>query len=175
MSKMIEKIKVLSDLGWSNSRISEELGISLRSIAAYKANITRSDGDINPSRKVVEARSTVFALPIVARKAYSRAKQRARKLSIQCLTFDEFVAMWEEQNGVCALSGIEFSEEKVRQDAKILSRPWAPSIDRIDSRGDYSRANVRIVTQIVNFSLGEWPMSVFLEMCTAVTINYKKI
>ncbi len=97
------------------------------------------------------------------------AKARSAKRGVSCLSYEELSAKWLAQDGRCELSGIKFSPDKLPTKAKVLFRPWFPSLDRIDVRGDYSCANVRIVTQIVNFGLGEWPLTAFYEMCRRVT------
>ena len=73
------------------------------------------------------------------------------------LAFD----LYRAQGGRCALSGL-------RQvgSGKVL-RPFAPSLDRIDSTGGYTRDNVRLVCQAVNFALNAYGEDVFREIATA--------
>lgn len=101
-------------------------------------------------------------------RAHGYAKARSKAKNLDCLTLDECAALWDAQQGRCAVSGQPFSNWQVAKRSKVLSRPWRPSLDRIDSRKGYEKRNVRLVAQIVNFAIGEWPFEVFTDMCRRV-------
>jgi hypothetical protein len=74
-------------------------------------------------------------------------------------------ALYEAQGERCALSGLRF-------DLRIIGsgkarRPFAPSLDRIDSTGGYTRDNVRLVCQGVNFALNAYGEDTFREIAAA--------
>ena len=46
-------------------------------------------------------------------------------------------------------------------------RPFAPSLDRIDSSGGYTRDNTRLVCQAVNFALNAFGEDIFREVVLA--------
>jgi hypothetical protein len=61
------------------------------------------------------------------------------------------------------------TKEKIKRLSQLPSsqngrarRPFAPSLDRIDSNQPYSRRNCRLVLQAVNFALNAWGDDVFL-------------
>jgi hypothetical protein len=74
----------------------------------------------------------------------------------------DLVALWKEGQGRCMLTGLAFRETSVG--AGKARRPFAPSLDRIDSSQSYSRRNCRLVLQAVNFALNAWGDDVFLAM-----------
>src|SRR4051812_30819900 len=55
------------------------------------------------------------------------------------------------------VSGVDFSFVKVGSGK--VQRPFAPSLDRIDSAKPYTRDNVRIVIQVANFAINAWGLS----------------
>jgi hypothetical protein len=57
------------------------------------------------------------------------------------------------------LTKLPFRETSVG--AGRARRPFAPSLDRIDSRQAYSRRNCRLILQAVNFALNAWGDDVF--------------
>jgi hypothetical protein len=105
---------------------------------------------------------------------FQRAKKNARLREIEfLLTKIEFDALVEKADGRCMVSGLPFSAEAKREFGK--RRPFAPSLDRIDSAIGYTKENCRIVSVIVNCALNEWGMEPFLEMCEAVVERQKQI
>lgn len=60
------------------------------------------------------------------------------------ITLDELEQIFTAQNGRCALSGIEMTWGKGR----VL--PTSISLDRIDTDGDYTSGNVRLLCHCVN-------------------------
>jgi hypothetical protein len=95
------------------------------------------------------------------------AIQRARKRSLPvdadlaALTFEIYAA----QGARCALTGIQFDLCVVGTGQ--ARRPFAPSLDRIDSSEGYTRDNTRLVCQAVNFALNAFGEDVFREIALA--------
>jgi hypothetical protein len=103
-------------------------------------------------------------LPKWARVLVSAAKQRnaARWPNSGPFNRDDLIALWNESNGRCMMTGLPFKETPVG-DGKAR-RPFAPSLDRIDSELPYTRRNCRLVLQAVNFALNAWGDDVFLSV-----------
>lgn len=86
--------------------------------------------------------------------AYNKCKHGALARGIEFkITRKMIDDLYEMAGGRCQLTGIEFSNELI---GKTKSRPWAPSIDRIDSSKGYALDNIRLVCVAVNFALGAW-------------------
>jgi hypothetical protein len=103
----------------------------------------------------------------VLRSVTSSARQRARLAgkdadpSLMTLALD----LYRAQGGRCALSGLHFDLREVG--SRKARRPFAPSLDRIDSTGGYTRDNVRLVCQAVNFALNAFGEDVFRDIAKA--------
>ncbi len=107
------------------------------------------------------------AMRVKLRQLAAGAAQRARTRGLQVapslvtLTFEPFNA----QAGRCALSGIPFDLRVVG--VGQARRPFAPSLDRVDASGGYTRDNTRLVCQAVNFALNAFGEDVFREIVLA--------
>lgn len=170
MSSMAEKVTVKRKLdeidkqairdqladGTQKAQIAAELEVTMKQIDAIQAHLTMAK------------RRKKLTNEEMLRRAHSYARARARSKGLRCLTLADCKSMWSEQRGRCCISGVPFSDLQVSTSAKILSRPWRPSLDRINSRRRYEKRNVRLVAQIVNFGMGEWPLNTFQEMCRRV-------
>ncbi len=82
-------------------------------------------------------------------------------------TEDDFAALWLQWGGRCAITRLPFSEEKVG--AGRAKRAFAPSLDRIDPQGPYSRENCRLVMVAVNFAINAWGTEVYLRLAKAAS------
>lgn len=82
------------------------------------------------------------------------------------LTEADMVSLWNRCGGVCSLSGLQFSGEKMGTGK--AQRPFYPSLDRIDPEQPYSVENCRLVLQAVNFALNAFGDEVFLTIAQAV-------
>ncbi len=49
----------------------------------------------------------------------------------------------------------------------LVKHPFAPSLDRISSRGGYTADNVRLVCIAVNFGMGQWGEELYLTFARA--------
>lgn len=73
--------------------------------------------------------------------------------------------LWDEQNGKCAVSGMEMD---LIMSEKYLTNPQAPSVDRIIPSKGYVKGNVRIVCYQVNMALSEYGEEQLMKMCRAI-------
>ncbi len=79
---------------------------------------------------------------------------------------------WVEERlkrGRCETTGIEFEINK--SDGRF--HPWAPSIDRVDSKKGYTKDNCRIVVWIYNMAKSEWEDADVLKMAQALLDHHK--
>jgi hypothetical protein len=87
------------------------------------------------------------------KKIHAGARRRALRSGIDfALAPDHVEYLWRRQGGCCAVSGISFNDE--RFDHALVKHPYAPSLDRIDSRAGYTPENVRLVCTCANFRHG---------------------
>ncbi len=97
------------------------------------------------------------------------AKVRAKAAELLFELDEIFIKnLYDKQNGKCALTHIDFVFEK--EDA-LSRRPFAPSIDRMNSKLGYVKDNVRLVCAVVNLALNEFGDEIFDRMCKAYVEN----
>jgi hypothetical protein len=100
-------------------------------------------------------------------KSISAARARARKRFVPFdLTIADIEALWIEQEGGCAISGIEFSD--LRFDDAFVKYPFAPSPDRIVPNQGYTKGNVRLVCTAANFARNEWGDNVLRQVAHGI-------
>lgn len=93
---------------------------------------------------------------------YRQTKKNAKRRGITFdLSMEDFEALVVEADGQCVLTGAPFDFEK-RGAGKW--RPWAPSLDRIDSDKGYELANCRLICVILNVALGQWGWKTLVEL-----------
>lgn len=81
-------------------------------------------------------------------------RQRARKKGLDCnLTAHTIFVLIKLQSGCCAITKIPFSYNFSDQ---YTRNPYAPSIDRKDSKKGYTVDNIQIVTTWYNMMKNEW-------------------
>lgn len=105
------------------------------------------------------------------------AKQRGIAVAIDK---DDLLGLYLESGGKCAITGLptdwksksrpsRHSDRRVRA---TNSRSYkAPSVDRIDSAGNYTLGNIQIVMSIVNTMKSDLPMDIFVAMCEQIVSN----
>jgi hypothetical protein len=93
--------------------------------------------------------------PLWARDAVNAANSRNKRIGYsEDFTLKDLMFLWNKCEGKCSVSGLEFSFMKIGNGQ--AQRPFAPSLDRIDSAKPYTRENVRIVVQVANFAMNAW-------------------
>ena len=109
------------------------------------------------------------ALMQTLRSSRSRAQQRGREHSV---TLDHVRALCSAQRARCALTGIKFDAGTIDGTRR---RPFAPSLDRIDSDAGYVAGNVRLVTLIANIARADFGDAAFFMMCKSAHRNRPEI
>lgn len=102
---------------------------------------------------------------------FQHTRSRAKKYGMSFeIDVDFLTELFNNQDNKCALTNIPFEYEKSTENG-THRRPFAPSLDRIDSKGGYTKDNVRLVCIIVNFALSEFGDLSFDKMCKAYCNN----
>jgi hypothetical protein len=187
LSSMEERMKAmvieLLRSGASKDMILDKTGVDPSSLNAIMAHFTRGTYDNDNSKgngaqhrkqkirtklKRESRRHLDKICPPDMRKTISEiassAKTRARERGLE---FEEelsrlAVELYGVQGGRCALTGKAFDLQKIG--AGQAKRPYAPSLDRIDSTSGYTGDNIRLVCQVVNFALNSYGEDVFTEI-----------
>lgn len=104
--------------------------------------------------------------------AYHHTKKNAKTRQIDfTLSRDEFLVIAVRAAGRCEISAIPFTLGEAR--GRYERRPWAPSIDRIDSAKGYSVTNCRLVCIAVNLAMNTWGIDTLQTMARALYLNSK--
>nr|QBK93856.1 MAG: uncharacterized protein LCPAC406_01700 [Pithovirus LCPAC406] len=108
--------------------------------------------------------------------ARERFYRRSRTVNI---TFKQLYNIYENQGGLCKLSGklltINTSTRLRPTFGRKLRREenyGNISIDRIDSLGDYTIDNVQLVTSSINMMKMSMPQTLFIQFCKAIIITH---
>jgi hypothetical protein len=97
---------------------------------------------------------------------FANTRKNAGRRAIEfSVTQGQFLLMVEKQDGICAVTGMEFD---FRPTAGGKKRPFFPSIDRIDSTKGYSAKNIRLVVTIANYAMNEWGAEPLFEMVDTI-------
>lgn len=106
-------------------------------------------------------------MPDLYRRSKKNAKLRSIPFQLSRLEFDSIVT---RAGGVCEVTGITF-ELTIKGGCE--RRPFAPSLDRIDSSGGYVLPNCRLVCGIVNTAMGAWGEDIFWRMVNAAKRKHR--
>lgn len=88
------------------------------------------------------------------KKCLSAAKARAKRHKFDCtIDLENLIALFDYQNGKCAISGIALS--------RVLELPNTISIDRIDPSDGYVTGNIQLVCQALNYAKWKWNTNTF--------------
>lgn len=87
------------------------------------------------------------------------------------LDAEDLLGAYLEQDGLCALTGIQMEPFKTSGKTKSGKHLAAPSVDRIDSQKRYTPDNIQIVLWSVNMMKGDLPQEVFIELCRQISIK----
>jgi hypothetical protein len=138
-----------------------------------KEGMLRVSHGLSASRAVVgptaEGQSVTVPDPAMSRwlrTLVPRSRHRAERARFaHNLAADYGQYLFEKQGGICAISGLGFS--LVTFPNVLVKHPFAPSLDRISSRGGYTPDNVRLVCIAVNFGIGQWGEELYLTFARA--------
>jgi len=99
------------------------------------------------------------------------AKKRAKKAGyIIEVNYEYIMDQIIDQDHCCVLTGLPFNYSK---SSPYFRRPFAPSLDRIDSVKGYEKDNVRVVCYAANAAMNEWGEDVLRVVATSYVKNNK--
>lgn len=101
---------------------------------------------------------------ILARCCRKNSKQRKKDYT---LTPEYLKALWKEQKGKCALSGVVMQLPHHKED--WTKTPTRVSVDRIDSSIGYVLGNIQLITCMANYCKHTWSNNDVVEFAKAVT------
>jgi hypothetical protein len=105
-------------------------------------------------------------VPTSVIKAWQRAKGRAKRGDVPCLTRDQLDVLWLRCDGRCAVSGVAFSDEIIPN--CLVKRPFSPSIDQIEATKGYTLQNTRITCVAANFAMNQWGLDILRRVARGV-------
>lgn len=84
------------------------------------------------------------------------------------ITIDDVMALWESQNGLCAITGLPMTWGYSEND-NAGHRNSNASIDRIHNDADYTPDNIRLICMRANYMRGDQTDSELYFWCRAIT------
>ncbi len=149
--------RFINEHAWALVHLQRENQIEKVSKGIYRLNEFAS-----PDHTVSEP--TKRMMPEWARRLINGARSRNIE-GCSPFTEDDLVFLWKECGGRCSVTGLPFSLETIGNGK--AKRPYAPSLDRIQPRGCYSRENCRLVLVGVNFAMNSWGLDTYLMLAEA--------
>ena len=84
------------------------------------------------------------------------------------ITKDDILSMWDDQKGICALTGLPM-------DYTASKRAYnRPSVDRIDNSKGYHKDNVRLVWHFPNQAKNEFSDEQLFDLCEQITKHRRR-
>ena len=146
----------------------------LQPASCFASHKAASDG-LKSLCKVCENAPKTASAHLFITDRFNKAKSRAKRQGAPFdMTLEDWLAIYDAQDGKCALSGIEmtFTYDKNHPTfiagAKGKKWPYNISPDQIDSGKGYVRGNVQFVCAQVNMMKGEVPTQVLLRIVCAM-------
>lgn len=130
---------------------------------AYKALREK----FKPVKNVQAQNDVVRALKTCLRKAKVRAKGKEVDADV---TIEDLAYLLQKQGSRCALTGLKFDLKRSNHGRR---RPFAPSIDRIDTKVGYTFGNIRLVCTIANLARSDFGDKAFMSMCRGAVSHGK--
>ena len=126
--------------------------------------LSLEETDVKPDRNEVESH-------LIKKFAGIRIAAIKRNLEFN-ISIDDIINMARASKWKCSLSGIILTTKEFEG---MRFRPYAPSVDRIDSSKPYTVENCRVVAAIVNIAKNTMDDDLLIIMCEAITRENKKL
>ena len=97
----------------------------------------------------------------------TRRRQRERN-KISTITLEDLKQQWEDQNGICPLTGWQLEIPRTSRWDESPVTPRRASLDRIDPALGYIPGNIRFVAVIANYCKHQFTDEDVIEFCRAV-------
>lgn len=102
---------------------------------------------------------------------YRSVVKNAQRRSIACLVGRHDIdQMLSRSSWACEVTKIRFN---LVQPEGMRIRPWAPSVDRIDSLKPYTAKNCQLVCAAYNIAKNEWPEPVWRTLIKGISSAYR--
>jgi hypothetical protein len=99
-----------------------------------------------------------------------RGEYRGRKKGYGCdLTVEHLKLLWEQQKGICPLTGWKLILPKNTRKAWAEKSTYNASLDRIDNNKGYMQGNVRFISFMANIARQSFTDEQLIEFCNAVS------
>lgn len=106
---------------------------------------------------------------------YMKRKAKDRNLEF-LVTAEELWNLFKSQKERCALSGVKITlSTTIDKNHNINRKEHTASLDRIDNSKGYTIDNVQWVHKVVNAMRRQYSVQEYVEWCTLVSENAKKI
>lgn len=105
------------------------------------------------------------------RSGMCRSKQKLEKMGDATVTAEYLAALWDKQEGKCALTGIPLKMHKGRMRKDLFTA----SLDRIDSNKGYHEGNVQFVSLFANYAKNKFSEEHFYEVLSLIIDNQIKM
>lgn len=99
-----------------------------------------------------------------------QATARSRGLVV-AIDKDDLLGLFLKQEGRCALTGIEMDWQAKGGVGRGRRAMTAPSVDRIDSHGNYTLDNIQIIMNAVNVMKNDMSTDQFVALCEQVAAH----
>lgn len=126
----------------------------------YTDNRARLKEQETARRNTLEGRLRAL---VNASAASIRVRGRAKRNLEHSITYEDVAALYDQQEGKCALTGRSMSTRT--KDPDVIS------LDRIDNDKGYTADNIQLVTGQVNRCKNAYTVEEFIDMCRAVVNN----
>lgn len=99
----------------------------------------------------------------------NNAKRHSNNKNIIDLDLEYLKFLWENQNGKCAVTGIDLEIKHIHTKKQRTNKsPYQASLDRIDNSKGYIKGNVRFVCYMFNIARNNFSDHDVLEFCKKV-------
>ena len=95
-------------------------------------------------------------------------RRRCKRNNVECdITAKDLKQLWEEQNGICSLTGWEMTKRKTQQGLTMTT----VTVDRINQIKGYVIGNIRLVCFAANNARYNWSDDEFIKLCQSIVTH----